>query len=165
MKQKDNLEYCAVNNFIAEYNRTHKRRLFFISQCEPPKPDTICRHHKREIGIEIAHTYGTGVEAAIRLGNRNSNDFPDKVHRKRRVIPVNYRALESLNEILLKKATKAYELPHTWLVIRNAFPLWSLSHYREYKKEIFIPAGHPFKQIWLLCDEALAGQKGIMRIT
>ena len=129
MKQKDNLEYYAVNNFITEYNRTHKRLLFFISQCKPPKPDIICRHHKREIGVEIAHTYGTGEEAAVRLGNRNSYDFPDKVHRKRRIIPVNFRALDSLNKILLKKATREYELSHIWLVIRNAFPLWSLSDY------------------------------------
>lgn len=164
MKQKDNLEYHAVKNFIAEYNHTHMRHLHFICQCKPPKPDAICRHHKKEIGVEIAHTYGTGEEAAIRLGNRNSNDFPDKVHRKRRIIPINFRALNSLNKILTKKATRAYELSNTWLVVRNAFPLWSLSDYRKYKKEIFIPEKHPFDQIWLLCDKNSVKPNGIMRI-
>ncbi|MFC1495725.1 hypothetical protein ACFL6W_10625 [Thermodesulfobacteriota bacterium] len=164
MNQKDNLEYYAVKNFITEYNRTHKKRLFFISQCKPPKPDTICRHHKREIGVEIAHTYGTGEEAAVRLGNRDSNDFSDEVHRKRSIIPFNYRALDSLNKILSKKATRTYELSHIWLVIRNAFSLWSLSDYRKYKKDIFIPEKHPFRQIWILCDENSAQPNGIMRI-
>ena len=48
--------------------------------------------------------------------------------------------------------------------IRNGFPLWSLSDYRNYKKEIFIPEETPFHQIWLLCDENSIKPHGIMRI-
>jgi len=164
MKQKDSLEYYAVNNFISEYNRTHKRQLYFIRQSIPPKPDAICLHYKKEIGIEVAHTYGSGAEAAMRLGNRNSENFPETLHRKRRITPVNIRALNSLNTIVAKKATKTYELSPTWLLIRNGFPLWSLSDYRKLKKEIFIPDETPFHQIWLLCDENSVKPRGIMRI-
>lgn len=163
-KQKDNLEYYAVHNFIADYNRTHKRQLHFIRQCKPQMPDTLCRLNKKEIGIEVAHTYGTGVEAAIRLGNRNSEDFPDTVHRVRRIIPLDIRALSSLNEVLANKTTRTYEFSPTWLLVRNAFMLWSLADYRKHKQEVLIPAGHSFDQIWFLCDRNSAGPHGIMRL-
>lgn len=164
MKQKDNLEYYAVINFISEYNRSYKKQLHFVRQSKPPKPDVICLHNKKEIGIEVAHTYGSGEEAAIRLGNRNSSDFPNTLHRKRRITPVDIRALNSLNAIMTKKATKTYDISSTWLLIRNGFPLWSLSDYRNYKKEIFIPEETPFHKIWLLCDENSVKPHGIMRI-
>ena len=164
MKQKDNLEYYAVINFISEYNRTHKRQLHFVQQAKPPKPDLICLHNKKEIGIEVAHTYGSGEEAAIRLGNRNSEDFPEAIHRKRRITPVNIRALNSLNTIMAKKVDKKYEVSPMWLLIRNGFPLWSLSDYQNYKENIFIPKETPFHQIWLLCDENSVKPHGIMRI-
>lgn len=164
MKQKNNLEYYAVTNFISEYNRSHKRQLHFVRQPDPPKPDVICLHNKKEIGIEVAHTYGSGEEAAIRLGNRDSRDFPEELHLKRRITPVYIRALNSLNAIMTKKAAKKYELSPTWLLIRNGFPLWSLSDYRNYKNEIFIPKETPFRQIWLLCDENSVKPRGIMRI-
>ena len=164
MKQKDNLEYYAVINFISEYNQTHKRHLHFVSQSKPPKPDSICLHNNKEIGIEVAHTYGSREEAAIRLGNRNSGDFPNELHLKRRIIPVDIRALNSLNAIMSKKATRTYNVSPTWLLIRNGFPLWSLSDYQKCKKEIFIPKETPFHQIWLLCDENSVKPRGIMRI-
>ena len=93
MKQKENLEHHAVHNFIAEYNRTHKREFRFIRPCTPPMPDTLCLLGKREVGIEVAHTYGTGVEAAIRLDNKQTEDFPDELHQARRVAPLDVRAL------------------------------------------------------------------------
>lgn len=165
MKQKENLEYYAVINFISEYNLTHKKKLHFVRQSKkPPNPDTVCLHHKKEIGIEVAHTYGSGAEAAIRLGNRNSEDFPKTLHQKRRITPVDIRALNSLNAIMTKKATKTYDISPTWLLIRNGFPLWSLSDYRKNKKDIFVPKETPFRQIWLLCDENSVKPRGIMRI-
>lgn len=164
MKQKENLEYYAVINFVSEYNRIHKRHLHFVRQCKPPKPDAICLHIKKEIGIEVAHTYGSGEEAAIRLGNRNSVDFLDILHQKRRITPVDIRALNSLNTILTKKATRTYDVSPTWLLIRNGFPLWSLLDYRKCKSEVFVPKETPFRQIWLLCDENSVKPRGIMRI-
>ena len=45
-------------------------------------------------------------EAAIRLGNLNSGDCPDTLHRKRRITPVDIRALNSLNAIMPKRRLK-----------------------------------------------------------
>lgn len=164
MKLKDKLEYHAVLNFIVEYNRTHKRKLHFTRQCKPRMPDVLCRLNKKEIGIEVAHTYGTGEEAAMLLGNRDMKDFSDKVHRARRLTPLDVRALGSLNEILAKKATRTYDFLPTWLLVRNAFVLWSLKDYRKHQEEILIPDGHPFEQIWFFVDAPSVGPKGIMRL-
>ncbi|NPU86379.1 MAG: hypothetical protein HPY65_18020 [Syntrophaceae bacterium] len=164
MKQKDKLEYHAVINFVKIYNCKHKRLLHFIRQCQPPFPDTICRLNNKEIGIEVAHSYGTGVEAAVRLGNRKMKDFPEKLHQMRRLTHLDVRALGSLNNILAGKSSKTYQFSPTWLIVRNAFMLWSLTDYRKHKKQIVIPNVNPFKQIWLLCDENSIAPQGIMRL-
>ncbi len=164
MKQKDNLEFHAVHNFIAEYNSTHRRQLHYLRACIPPMPDTLCQLNRNQIGIEVVHTYGTGVEAALRLGNRKIADFPDKVHRPRRIIPLDIRALNSLDRVLADKATRTYAFAPTWLLVRNAFALWSLSDYRRHKKQIHVPDGHPFTQIWFLCDRNSVGPQGITRL-
>lgn len=164
MKQKDNLEYHAVHNFIVEYNRSHKRQLQFVRRCNPPMPDTLCLVGAKEIGIEVAHIYGTGVEASMRLGNRKLKDFPHEIHVAGMIIPLDVRALNSLNEVLANKATRRYASSCTWLLIRNAFALWSLTDYRSHKTEICVPADHPFYQIWLICDRNSVGQPGIMKL-
>jgi hypothetical protein len=165
MKQKDDLEYYAVHNFIAEYNRTHKRQIHFIRTCTPQMPDTLCRIQHREIGIEVVHTYGTDVEAAIRLGNKNSENFPDEIHLARMMTRLDIRALNSLNKVLANKATRTYGFVPTWLLVRNAFVHWSLRDYQKHKRQIHVPDGHSFVQIWLLCDSNSVGSKGIMRLT
>jgi hypothetical protein len=164
MDQKENLEYYAVINFIQVYNRTHKRQFVFGASHQPPMPDTLCKLNKRDIGIEVVHSYGTEEEAAIRLGNRNSNHYSKDVHLKRRMTPVDIRALDSLNGRLGEKATKQYSFTPVWLLIRNGFPLWGLNDYKKNKSRIFVPNKHPFDQIWLLCDENSIGPQGILRI-
>ena len=164
MNQKENLEYYAVINFIREYNRNHKRQFLFSSLHKPPMPDAVCKLNKREIGIEVVHSYGSGIEAAMRLGNRQESDFPKKKHLERRITPVGIRALNSLNERLFEKSEKEYSFLPVWLLIRNAFALWGLEKYKQNKNDIYIPKSHPFKQIWLLCDENSVGLNGILRL-
>ncbi len=164
MNQRENLEFHAVQNFIAQYNVVQGQTLTFIKQCKPPMPDTLCRLDQKEVGIEVVHTYGTGEEAAIRLGNRRSEDFPDEVHRARRITPLDVRALNSLNQVLHDKGTKQYPFSPTWLMIRNAFSRWSLADYEEHRNRILVPQVHPFEQIWLLFDENSLGEQGIMRL-
>jgi hypothetical protein len=164
MNQKDNLERNALQNFIVEYNRTHKRQLYFIRQCKPQMPDTLCLLNKRKIGIEVAHNYGNEEEAAVRLGNLSSKNIPKHIHQKRRQEPLNIRALNSLNHILRKKGTKNYSFTPTWLLIRNGFALWSLAEYKKHKPEILIPETHPFEQIWFLFDKHSIGLSGIIRL-
>jgi len=164
MNQKENLEYYALQNFIAYYNNTHKRKMAFIRQCQPPMPDIICRLERTEVGIEVAHTYGTGEEAAMRLGNRDAKNIPEDIHRTRRLVTVDDRATFSLNQLLMQKSKKLYKHDHLWLVVRNAFLLWSLHDYKLNKKMINIPANHPFRQVWLVCDQNSIGRPGIMRL-
>ena len=127
-------------------------------------PDAICRLGKREIGIEVVHSWGSGIEAAMRLGNRQESDFPKKKHRERRTTPVDIRALNSLNERLFEKSKKIYSFSPVWLLIRNGFALWGLNEYNQNKKNIYIPESHPYTQIWLLCDENSVGLNGILRL-
>lgn len=164
MRQKENLEYHAVTNFIKEYNRSHKRKIVFRQLYNPPMPDALCELNGKEIGIEVVHSYGSGIEAAVRLGNRKTSDFPEKYHRIRRVIPLNERAISSLNKKLLDKSKKSYSFSPVWLLVRNAFVLWSISDYKHYKNDIFMPGSHPFKQIWLLCDKNSLKPHGIIRL-
>ena len=164
MKQKESLEYHAVINFVSEYNQTHKRQFTFLHLCNPPMPDALCDLNGREIGIEVVHSYGTKIEAAIRLGNRKTADFSKEEHLARRIIPINKRSLNSLIRLLSKKAGKHYSFSPVWLIIRNAFPLWEKNDYKQYKKEICIPENHPFRQIWLLCDKNSVGPSGIIRL-
>lgn len=164
MGQKENLEFHALQNFVSEYNRRHKRELCFVRQCRPPMPDALCRLDGKEIGVEVVHTYGTEAEAAMRLGNRSEEDFPEALHQTRRLVPLDVRAISSLNAVLLDKATKSYSFSPVWLLVRNAFVLWSLTDYRGHKRDIEAPTSHPFSQIWLLCDRNSIGSQGIMKL-
>ena len=164
MHRKEKLEYYAVINFIREYNRNHKRQFIFLSLCKPPMPDAICELNGKAVGIEVVHSYGSGIEAAIRLGNREASDFPKKKHLERRTTPINIRALDSLNKRLFEKSKKEYSFSPVWLLIRNAFPLWGLKEYKRNKSGICVPGSHPFKQIWLICDENSEGPRGILRL-
>ena len=164
MTQKDNLEFYAVQHFVAQYNRTHRRRLYFLRACSPPMPDTLCKLNQQQIGIEVVHTYGTGVEAALRLGNREIADFSNNTHQQRRITALDIRALNSLAKVLAEKATRTYDFAPTWLLIRNGFAPWSLSDYRKRRAQIHVPDSHPFSQIWFLCDRNSVGSPGIMRL-
>ncbi|BBO73445.1 hypothetical protein DSCW_08620 [Desulfosarcina widdelii] len=164
MTQKENLEYYAIINFIREYNQTHKKQFAFGALHRPPMPDAFCKLHKRKIGIEVVHSYGTDEEAAIRLGNRESSHYSKEIHLKRRMTPVDIRALGSLNRRLGKKAEKQYSFSPVWLLIRNGFSLWGLSDYKKNKSRIYVPENHPFNQIWILCDGNSVGVSGILRI-
>lgn len=162
--QKENLEYYAMTNFMAMYNKTHKRQLDCIQQCKPPKPDILCSLNMKQIGIEVAHTYGNRIEAAMRLGNRGYKDFKEEQHRALLMISLDGRALGSLNEVLKKKSNKVYSVTPLWLLIRNAFFLWSLLDYKKHKSRIQIPVLQPFDQIWFLCDQNSIGTPGIIRL-
>ena len=164
MNEKKSLEFHAVLSFTEEYNRTHRRTLQLVHLCEPPMPDTLCLLHRREIGIEVAHIYGTGIEAAIRLGHQKSEDYPDEVHQARRITPLPLRVLPALKRVLRKKATRSYDMHPVWLLIRNGFPLWSLADYRRHKSCVHVPENSPFSQVWLVCDRNCAPPHGIMRL-
>lgn len=59
------------------------------------------------------------------------------------------------------ESTQAYPWS-TWLVIRNAYPLWEKPDFEMYPEALTIPQEHPFEQIWLLCDQV--GRSGMLRL-
>jgi len=164
MKEKENLEFNAVMNFIEEYNRIHNEIMIFKKLSKPPMPDAFCDLSGTEIGIEIVHSYGSNDEAKIRLGKCKYKDIPEKRNIERTTTPLNVRAINCLNEQLHKKSAKTYKAFITWLLIRNAFAVWSKDDYESYRDEIWVPDNHPFDQIWLLCDRNSVGEKGIIRL-
>jgi len=165
MKQRDDIELHTINTFITQYNNIHGPILAYIRPCTPPMPDMLCKLNETDLGVEIVQTYGADEEAAMRLGNRQSTDYSETVHLARATTPLDLRALNSLNKVLRVKSTKQYSFAPTWLVIRNAFFLWTRADYEEHMNNIIIPQVHPFDQIWLLFDENSLGKPGIIKLT
>lgn len=163
MKERENLEFHAVLNFIEAYNRIHKRHLMFVRACVPPMPDTVCTLNGKNIGIEVVHSYGSGEEAKLKLGHCRQEDIPNTVHLARRIIPLNIRAVSSLNQQLANKASKSYNFYPVWLLIRNAFTLWGKDDYRRHRSNIIVPP-MSFQRVWLFCDGNCLGTKGILRL-
>lgn len=76
-------------------------------------------------------------------------------------IPLNERVISELNFILEGKAQKRYG-SRTWLLIRNAYPIWYKEDFELYKSNILLPDKHSFEEIWLLCDRD--GSSGILQL-
>jgi hypothetical protein len=162
--EKANLEHHAVQSFIKLYNQTHRRKLTFLQLGHPPMPDAICRLGRRDLGIEVAHCYGSWDDAALRLGHRLASQIPKIAQQARRTTPLDVRVLSTLNEVLTKKSTREYDFGPVWLVVRNAFSAWSARDYRRRQDDIMLPTTTPFGQIWLVCDENSVGPQGLLRL-
>lgn len=70
MKQKEALEYHAIQYFITAYNLSHRRQLQFIGPGQPPEPDALCSLDEQPLGIEVAHLYGSLLDAERILGHQ-----------------------------------------------------------------------------------------------
>ena len=147
----------ALRYFVTAYNRSNNDQLQFIALLEPgpppPEPDAWCLLNGKELGVEVAHLYGTGQDAE-RLTK------PDQQHRRNplteeerilnRIKPFRKRVLAPLNDILRDKAEKQYRRSPVWLLVRNMFPLWLVQDFEQHKDEIAVPEYSPFQHIWLL---------------
>jgi len=164
-QQKKLLECNAIKNFILEFNRTHIKKILLKELIERHGiPDTHCYLNGNDLWVEVVHSYGTNIEAAVRLDNRNISDYPEKIQKKHRIIPVNIRAINSLNQRLFDKSKKNYIVQPVWLLVRNGFTLWGKRDYINNRTSIIIPPRHPFQKIWLLCDQHSIGAPGIIRL-
>ena len=81
---------------------------------------------------------------------------------KHSMVPLNDRIPIDLNNILHSKVQKNYP-GTTWLLIRNAYPLWDLNDFQAYIDQVKIPKCHHFENIWLLCDQK--GLSGAIKIS
>jgi len=157
MPQDRASESEALHYFVTAYNRSNSGQLHFIALLEPgpppPEPDALCILSGQELGVEVAHLYGTEQDAE-RLTK------PDQEHRRNPLTdeemmcngikPFRVRVLAVLNDILRGKAGKQYRRSPVWLLVRNMFPLWAEPDFEQHKDEIVVPEVHPFEHVWLL---------------
>lgn len=158
---KRRLEIYAVIYFITTYRRLFGGWPTLVDMPKPPEPDFIIRLDAHEVGVEVAHLYGSERDARLLLGHSQPEESTSQARVEHAMVPLNIRVPVELNRILYQKATKAYPRS-TWLVIRNAYPLWGKADFEMYPEALTIPREHPFEQIWLLCDQQ--GTSGMLRL-
>jgi hypothetical protein len=162
LDEKRRLEFYAVLYFIRDQRKNHHRWLTFKEFSEPPNPDTYCMLNGEQVGIEVTHLCGNNHDAKKVLGKVNSGENLENSKGKPvPPLPVNNRLPTELNRILEYKAKHHYG-NNTWLVIRNAYPLWEKGDFELYRADIIIPRRHAFEEIWLVCDPV--GASGSLRL-
>lgn len=156
------LEMSALLRFICAYRRQVDGFITPIEMPLPPEPDFICRvGDSRLVGVEIAHLYGSERDARMTLGRAQPDERTDAVRVQHARVPLSDRIPADLDRILLQKCERVY--PRTcWLVIRNAYPLWTSDDFVRYALP-WEPRGTvPFEQVWLIADRD--GSSGLLQL-
>jgi hypothetical protein len=166
MNEKEELERAVLEKFIAAYNDEHgEARLDLVSRGDAP--DGVVRLGNVEIGIEVAHFYGTELDA--RNAHGRAGDFKSiredgelwNEHVKNSTIPLEIRIPRAVNDILRSKSQERYG-EATWLVIRyGTRGLWTKPDFEMNRELIHVPV-HSFRQIWLMCG--VESSHGILRL-
>ena len=159
--EKIALEHQAAKLFMRLYQHKFGIKMQHIWHNEPAKPDVSCYLEQQRLDLEIAHLYGSEVEAMHILGR----ELGDNTHRELLALlrtPAQHRLLTALNRLISNKAEKSYNTERVWLVIRNANPLWTRRDILVHHHQLHMPKQHPFEQIWLIGD--LQGQSGILAL-
>ena len=160
-KEKIRLEHEAARLFMRLYESCFEVPLRHIWHNEPKKPDVSCYLNKQKLDLEIAHLYGSEVEAMLVLG-RNLGEATWRYLNELAATPPDERLLTALNRLLANKAEKNYHSKRVWLVIRNANPLWGRKDFLQRMDAICLPDNHPFEEVWVVAD--FAGQSGLVKI-
>jgi len=158
MAEDDALVFKALQHFVAMYNRSHRSQLHFVErlqpgQQQPPEPDALCLLDGKQLGVEVAHLYGTGQDAERITGavQKRRNPLTEEERMDNRLKAFRERVLAELNtKVLGKKAKKRYRRSPVWLLVRNRFPLCNRQYFEQHMDEIIVPEDHPFEHIWLL---------------
>lgn len=150
--EKIDLEAAALNQFSESLAVLWgEARFAFHELRDPPEPDGLCSFDGLPLHVEVGHFYGTPTDAKHLLGRTGKSAPTPEEKLLSSLIPLDTRLLFPLNRLLTDKSTKTYQTSRVWLLIRSAFPIWSLNDFEEHQAHIFIPSEHPFEQIWLLC--------------
>lgn len=157
--EKIQLEHDAARLFMRLYEQQYKKPMRHIWHNEPAKPDVSCYLADERLDLEIAHLYGSEVEAMQILGRPLSLQTHQELLALQQV-PAQDRLLEALNRLIEQKGHKSYDSKRVWLVIRNANPLWRSKDLQQHRPRLLLPSQHPFEQIWLVGD--LFGLSGIV---
>lgn len=151
-REKDELERGAIMQFVASFNALVGRRtLAFAELLRPPWPDARCMYEGRAVFVEVAHVYGTGSDARLILGRTRHPRTQGAERLQSALVPLSSRVLGPLNRVIRTKCSKTYEGSPIWLLLRSAFPLWTVDDFRRCRREIELPKAHPFAEVWLLC--------------
>lgn len=157
--EKLKLEHDAARLFMRLYEQQYQRPMRHIWHNEPAKPDVSCYLADERLDLEIAHLYGSEVEAMQILGRPLSLQTHQELLALQQV-PAEDRLLEALNRLIEQKGHKSYDSKRVWLVIRNANPHWRSQDLQQHRPRLLLPSQHPFEQIWLVGD--LFGLSGIV---
>lgn len=150
-QEKLELEHSAAKLFLKCYEKAHGIPMRHIWHNEPRKPDISCYQGERRLDIEVAHLYASETEAMAVLGRPLSLNMQQELAAMA-IAPSEQRLKVALGRLLTQKAKKRYQSQRTWLLIRNASHLWQYSDFVSVLKNIEVPDGHPFEQVWLLTD-------------
>jgi hypothetical protein len=142
------------------------RRMFpvwptLLDMPEPPEPDFVVRFGTRALGVEVAHLFGSERDARLLLGSARANEVSPEARLRHAEVPLDIRVPVELSRILSQKRCKTYPRP-TWLVIRNAYPLWDRADFEMYPGALAVPDTHSFEEIWLFSDRNAAS--GMIRL-
>jgi len=151
--EKDRLEQGAFETFASLYNANAARgHLEFVSHRMPPYPDLECTLDGRPLFVEVAHVFGTAIDAraVVRHGTRSE---PSAFEKNADVVVANMeeRIITPLNSTIAEHCIKDYMGSPLWLLVRIGNPLYDLSEFNMYKHRLLAPAQHPFDEIWLMC--------------
>ena len=150
-REKVALEHGAAKLFLRCYEKEFGVEMRNIWHNTPSKPDISCYQGDALLDIEIAHLYASETEAMAVLGRPLSISMQCALA-KMAQDPNDQKLLAPLQRLLKQKETKRYNSTRTWLLIRNASPLWLKADFEQQLTNIEVPKKHPFEQIWLLCD-------------
>lgn len=161
--EKQKLEFSALNQFSEALTALlGEGRFVFHELRDPPQPDGYCSFDGQPLHVEVGHIYGTRSDAKRLLGRTGKSTATPTEMMNARMVPLSARLLGPLNNLLADKATKTYQASRVWLLIRSAFPLWTIDDFREHQAAIRIPRPNHFEQIWLLCGPRV--DFGVLRL-
>ncbi|WP_423186568.1 hypothetical protein ACO1PK_15880 [Alishewanella sp. d11] len=158
-EEKFFLEHEAARIFMRLYEQRYQIKMRHIWHNEPARPDVSCYYADQKLDLEIAHLYGSEVEAMHILGRELSSQTHQELLALL-AVPAEQRMLTALNRIITNKAAKYYDSERVWLVIRNANPLWRREAMLAHCHALHMPKKHPFEQIWVIGD--MQGISGIL---
>lgn len=161
-QEKMALEHQAAKIFMAAYEHDSGLEIRHLWHNRPSKPDVSCRLEGKRLDMEIAHLYGTELEAKQILGRDLNEGTCLELRNLDIVTQPDERLLKALNRILANKSQKQYRSQRVWLVIRNAHPAWDRAQIEALRDKIDVPPTHPFEQIWMVGD--WAGESGIVQL-
>lgn len=164
-QEKVRLEHQAARLFMRLYEACFDQPLRHIWHNQPKKPDVSCLmgqgRERVQLDLEIAHLYGSRAEAMLLLG-RDWGEATEALLQELEATPLEERLMTALNRVLAAKARKNYHSEKVWLVVRNMNPLWQREDFLRHWEQIYLPADHPFEQIWLVAD--FQGSSGLIQI-